>query len=166
MSTEPSCPFSKKHSRKMRIEIIETQEKDLPVVNNLFRLYYYDLSTVTGWNCPENGLFEGYAFGDLSRFWKDDDKYAFVIRVRSSPCRICADRQHRVQTLWWIIISPNSLSFRGTDVKGSAHMLPNTYSIDLEESGKLCKPLLIKCSTDILEKNYHAIYLRRLRRIN
>ena len=65
----------------MSIEIIEAQEKDLPIVNNLFRLYYYDLSTVTDWNCPESGLFEGYAFGDLSRFWKDDDKYAFVVRV-------------------------------------------------------------------------------------
>ena len=65
----------------MRIEIIEAQEKEVSVVNNLFRLYYYDLSTVTDWNCPESGLFEGYAFGDLSRFWKDDDKYAFVVRV-------------------------------------------------------------------------------------
>lgn len=65
----------------MRIEIIAAQEKDLPVVNNLFRLYYYDLSTVTHWNCPESGLFEGYAFGNLSRFWKDDDKYAFVVRA-------------------------------------------------------------------------------------
>lgn len=69
----------------MRIEILEAQNKDLPVVNNLFRLYYYDLSTVTGWNCQENGLFEGYAFGNLSRFWNDDDKYAFVVRV---DCRL------------------------------------------------------------------------------
>ena len=65
----------------MRIEILEAQNKDLSTVNNLFRLYYYDLSTVTGWNCQENGLFEGYAFGNLSRFWNDDDKYAFVVRV-------------------------------------------------------------------------------------
>ena len=65
----------------MRIEIIDAQEKDLPIVNNLFRLYYYDLSTVTDWNCPESGIFEGYVFGDLSRFWKDDGKYAFVVRV-------------------------------------------------------------------------------------
>ena len=65
----------------MRIEIIEAQEQDLSVINNLFRLYYYDLSTVTDRNCPESGLFEGYAFGDLSRFWKDNDKYVFVVRV-------------------------------------------------------------------------------------
>lgn len=65
----------------MRIEIIAAQNKDLPIVNNLFRLYYYDLSTVTGWDCLENGLFEGYAFGNLSKFWKDDDKYAFVVRA-------------------------------------------------------------------------------------
>ena len=65
----------------MEIEIIEAQKKDVPVVNNLFRLYYYDLSTVTGWNCPESGLFEGYAFGNLFQFCNDDDKYAFVVRV-------------------------------------------------------------------------------------
>ena len=69
----------------MRIEILEAQNKDLPVVNNLFRLYYYDLSTVTGWNFQENGLFEGYAFGNLSRFWNDDDKHSFVVRV---DCRL------------------------------------------------------------------------------
>lgn len=69
----------------MGIEILDAQNKDLPIINNLFRLYYYDLSTVTGWNCQENGMFEGYAFGDLSRFWNDDDKFAFVVRV---DCRL------------------------------------------------------------------------------
>jgi len=69
----------------MRIEIIDAQNKDLPIVNNLFRLYYYDLSTVTGCDCREDGLFEGYAFGELSRFWNDDDNHAFVARV---DCRL------------------------------------------------------------------------------
>ncbi|MDE0297063.1 MAG: hypothetical protein OXN17_00350 [Candidatus Poribacteria bacterium] len=65
--------------------MLDGQNKDLPVVNNLFRVYCYDLPTVTGWNCQDNGLLEGYAFGDLSRSWNDDDECAFVLRV---DCRL------------------------------------------------------------------------------
>ena len=51
----------------MRIEIPEATEADFPVVQNLVRFYVYDMASVAGWRCPEDGLYGGC--DDLPEYW-------------------------------------------------------------------------------------------------
>jgi len=63
----------------MPTELQPASEEDRPVVQNLARFYVYDMSELTGWPCPETGL-----FGGCDRFfedWRDGNNEPFLIRV-------------------------------------------------------------------------------------
>lgn len=49
------------------IEILPATDADYPIVKNLVRFYVYDFTEFCGWDCPENGLFDGS--DDLPRYW-------------------------------------------------------------------------------------------------
>lgn len=67
----------------MNIQIIPALQKDQDVIQNLARFYAYDMSEYlgkieSGWEFPENGLYEAHAFG---RYWTEPDRYPFLIRI-------------------------------------------------------------------------------------
>ena len=61
----------------MRVDIVRATDAERAVIQNLGRLYVYDLSEFAGWPCPNDGLYECC---DLSSYWGPDGM-AFVIRA-------------------------------------------------------------------------------------
>lgn len=68
----------------MEITINTASLEDMNTIQNLGRFYVYDMSRycgfLNGWETPENGLFECI---DLSRYWKEPNRYPFLIRVNN-----------------------------------------------------------------------------------
>src|ERR1700733_11630532 len=66
----------------MNIVLQKASLEDLNTAQNLGRFYAYELfrdcGFLEGGKIPENGLFEGR---DLSRYWKEPNRYPFLIRV-------------------------------------------------------------------------------------
>jgi len=61
------------------IEIVPAGDEDLPTVQNLARLYVYDMSEFMGWPCPEGGSFGGC--DEFLADWRDGRNSPYVIRV-------------------------------------------------------------------------------------
>ncbi|MCW3107574.1 MAG: hypothetical protein JWQ09_2080, partial [Segetibacter sp.] len=66
----------------MEIEIILASIEDATIIQNLGRFYVYEMSRycgfLKGWETPADGLYE---CRDLSGYWKEPDRYPFLIRV-------------------------------------------------------------------------------------
>ena len=66
---------------KVNVTLADLDEKE--IVSNLMRLYRYDLSEFSDREqLDESGLFRLGKFFD--RYWTDDDRHPFVIRVDGS----------------------------------------------------------------------------------
>jgi predicted acetyltransferase len=63
--------------------LIQASLSDYPTVQNLARFYAYDLSRscgdAPGWEFPADGL---YAAHDMKRYFEEEDKFAYLIRVQ------------------------------------------------------------------------------------
>ena len=66
----------------MQISIEPALPADQSTIQNLARFYIYDMSRycgrMKGWETPSNGLYECF---DLSRYWKEPNRYPFLIKM-------------------------------------------------------------------------------------
>ena len=65
----------------MNIEIIPAEERHKPVLRQLIELYDYDFSEFTGEDVNEHGY---YNYPYLDRYWTEDERYPFFVRVDGS----------------------------------------------------------------------------------
>jgi len=63
-------------------QLTEATDADRAVVQNLGRLYVYDISEHTGWRCPTDGL---YGCRDFGEYWDRDDCWPFMVRCGTEP---------------------------------------------------------------------------------
>jgi predicted acetyltransferase len=61
----------------VKVELAPATNAEFPIVQNLGRLYVYDLSEFMGWPCPPSGLF---GCRNLSEYWTEPGASPFVIR--------------------------------------------------------------------------------------
>ncbi len=69
-------------SRNMNLELLSATAKDLSVVKNLVRYYIYDMSEYMGWDCNNQGQWDGC--DDLTEYWDKSDHHPFVVRIDNS----------------------------------------------------------------------------------
>ena len=62
----------------MQIDILDATRDHLPIIQNMGRLYVYDISEFMGWRCPPDGL---YGCRDLAPYWDEPDAWPFLIQV-------------------------------------------------------------------------------------
>jgi predicted acetyltransferase len=55
---------------KMKVDLIEAKEEDLPIVLNLIKYYVYDMSKMTGWDCTPQGNYNGC--NDSREYWQSN----------------------------------------------------------------------------------------------
>jgi len=63
----------------MTSELIRATDKDFALVKNLVPYYIYDMSEYMGWDCNEQGRYDGC--DDLADYWQKPGHYAYLIRV-------------------------------------------------------------------------------------
>jgi predicted acetyltransferase/N-acetylglutamate synthase-like GNAT family acetyltransferase len=77
---EPSAPTAPVVvDARSNIQVLPAKAGDLPVVENLSRLYIYDLSELGGWRCPDSGLFGGC--DEFFEDWRVGNNRPFVMRA-------------------------------------------------------------------------------------
>lgn len=70
---------------KITPNVIKATINDYPVIQNMARFYFYDLSRYCGfiseeWACPPDGL---YSDVDLKHYFEDKDRLAYLIKIDS-----------------------------------------------------------------------------------
>lgn len=63
-----------------KIQLIPATLKDYPTIQNMGRFYVYDMSEYTGWEMPEDGLYECI---DFKKYFEDKNSFPFLVRYEN-----------------------------------------------------------------------------------
>lgn len=65
----------------MKVELRKIEKSERTMVDNLFKLYLYDMSQYTGWEVDNTGFISFDSDKILDPYWKEDNHYPFFILV-------------------------------------------------------------------------------------
>lgn len=77
----------------MKIDLRPATTKDLDTLLNLFQLYIYDMSTITGKRVGESGKYS-FSQDTLVKYWDKPDRWAYLVYEGEDIAGFCLVRKY------------------------------------------------------------------------